>query len=86
MARREDVPVARVSLGKQPWQAVALHGFTAAEMIVPLVEITGALEDLQRLTIEQAEELANGLLLAARVARGEVIPKPLDAFLAKRKA
>jgi hypothetical protein len=86
MARREDVPVAQIVLGKFPGQVVAIHGFTAAEMIVPLVELTGALEDLQRLTIEQAETLANGLLLAARIARGEVLSTPLDEFLAKRKA
>lgn len=84
MARREDVPVARLVLGKTA--AISIHGFTAAEMRVPLVEIAGAVEYLHHLTVEQAEQFAAGLMLAARVARGEVVAeKPLDAFLEKRR-
>jgi hypothetical protein len=84
VARREDVPVVRISLGKQPWQAVSVYAFTAAEMGVPLVEIKGAVDYLEHLKPEQAEKFAEGLLLAARVARGEELPTPLDAFLASR--
>jgi hypothetical protein len=86
MARREDVPVARLVIGKGAGQAVSIHGFTAAEISVPLVELTGDLEGLQHLTVGQAEQLAAGLMLAARVARGEVVPTPFDAFLGKRRA
>lgn len=87
MARsRQDVPVARVQISKRSDMAVSIHGFTAAEMGVPLVEMQGALEYLEHLTIEQAEKLAEGLLLAARVARGEALPTALDAFMAKRGA
>lgn len=86
--RREDVPVASIVLREAMGLklAVRIHGFTAAEMGVPLVEIAGPLEDMQRLTIEQAEKIAAGLLLAARVARGEKLPTALDAFLQRREA
>jgi hypothetical protein len=86
MARREDVPVMRLSLGRSSHQAVSVYAFTAAELGVPLVEIKGAVEYLEHLTTEQAEAFAAGLMLAARVARGEVLPTALDQFLEKRKA
>lgn len=86
MARREDVPLARVVLGPAAGMAVSIYGFTAAEMRVPLVEMTGALEDLNHLTVEQAEQLAAGLQLACRVARGEVVvPSHLDQFLVRSR-
>lgn len=81
MARHEDVLVARVVLGPGAGMAVSVHGFTAAELGVPLVEISGAMESLHYLTIEQAEQLAEGLHLACRVARGERLPTALDQFL-----
>lgn len=84
VARRTDVPVARVVLREGDGEWVSIYGFTAAELRVPLVEMTGALEDLRHLTIEQAEQLAAGLMLAARVARGELLPTALDHFLARR--
>lgn len=85
MARREDVPLARIVLGPQPGQAVSVHAFTAAEMRVPLVELAGALEDLQHLTTAQAEQLGGALLLAARIARGETPPPTLfKQFMEKR--
>lgn len=86
MARRQDVPVCSVTLGPGAGQRVNVYGFTAAEMRVPLVELAGALEHLQHLTVEQAEQFADGLKLAARVARGEVLPTPLDELLARRRA
>lgn len=85
MARREDVPVARLQMGKSPHLAVSVYAFTAAELGVPLVEIGGC-EHLRHLTIEQAEKLAEGLLLASRIARGEVLPTQLDRFLEGRNA
>jgi hypothetical protein len=84
MARREDVPVARIELGRS-CQAIAVHAFTAAELGVPLVEITGAREALQHLTIEQAVAFGNALLLAARIAAGETPPPTLfERFIGKR--
>jgi len=83
---RNRVPVARVVLGQSLGMAVAIYAETAADIGVPLVEVVGALEHLQHLTPEQAEQFAEGLKLAARVARGEVLPTPLDEFLSKRRA
>lgn len=87
MARREDVPIFRLKIGRGEALSVDVHGFTAAEMGVPLVEIAGGREYLQHLTVDQADQFADGLKLAARVARGEVVaPRPLDDFLERRKA
>lgn len=86
MARREDVPVARVSFGRQPWQSLSIYGLPASEMGIPTVEVRGEYESLNLMKPETAERIAAGLMLAARVARGEVLPTPLDAFLEKRKA
>jgi hypothetical protein len=87
MARREYVPVFRLKIGRGEGLFVDVHGFTAAEMSVPLVEIAGARDYLQHLTVDQAEQLADGLKLAARVARGEAVaPSPLNEFLERRKA
>lgn len=83
MARREDVPVMRLSMGLSAWPAVSIFAFTAAEIGVPLVEIRGG-EHLDNLTVEQAERLADGLRLACRVARGEAPPTALDQFLERR--
>jgi predicted P-loop ATPase/GTPase len=85
MPRRTDVPVARVVLGPGPGMAVSIYGFTADEMLVALVEISGAIEDLHHLTVEQADALADGLKLAVRGARGEVLPTALDTFLQKAR-
>jgi len=85
MARREDVPAARVLFGKGPGQALSIHGFPASEMGIPTVECSGDLDGLRFMTPETAEQLADGLRLAARIARGEVLPTPLDQFLEKNK-
>lgn len=86
MARPEDVPVARVSLGQQTWQSISIYGWPASELGIPGVEVRGALEDITMIEPETADRLAAGLMLAARVARGEVLPTALDQFLEKRKA
>ncbi|UGY23222.1 hypothetical protein HU675_0035485 [Bradyrhizobium septentrionale] len=66
-----------------PGQGVSVHGETAIEIGTPLVELRGALEYLQHLTPDQADEFAAGLQLAARKARGEPVPSPLDQLLAR---
>lgn len=87
MTLNDHIAVASLVLGKGPGMVVYIHGHPAAVLGVPLVEIAGpGREHLQHLTIKQAEELAAGLLLAARVARGEVLPTMLDRLLGKRKA
>ena len=85
MARRTDVPAARVVLGQSPGCAVSIFGFANTEYRVPLVELSGTIENMQHLTIQQAEDIAAGLLKAVRLARGETIPTALDAFLQTRK-
>jgi hypothetical protein len=85
MARREDVPVLRLKLGNGAGQVVDVHGFPACVYGIPLVQISGGLEYLEHLTIEQAEQLANGLMIAARMARGiQPPPSALEEFLSKR--
>lgn len=80
------VPVAQVLFGKGLGQAISIYGLVAAELGIPTVGVTGALEDMQAMKPETAEQIAQGLLLAVRQARGEALPTPLDAFLAKRAA
>lgn len=86
MARREDVPIARVPFGRNPWQALMIYGWPASEMGMPSVEVRGDYESMNLMKPEIAEQLAEGLKLAARVARGEVLPTALDQFLAKRQS
>lgn len=83
---RNRVPAARVMFGKSTERSVGIYGSTAAELGIPAVEIAGDLDAMQTISPEKAEELADALRLAARVARGEIVATPLDDFLAKRRA
>ncbi len=84
MARREDVPVAQVSFGRSSRDKLSLYGWPSAEMGVPTVELSMAIEGCGRfMSPETAEQLADALKLAARAARGEVSPTALDGFLAR---
>lgn len=85
--RPERMPVARVNLARDASQiAVTIYGEPAETIGTPLVELAGALEFLRHLTPAQAEELAGGLTLAARQARGEPMPPTaLDGLLESRK-
>lgn len=77
------VPAATVLLGKGPGQCVSIYGLPKAELGVPTVAVSGALEDMQFMMPETAEKIAEGLMLAVRQARGEVLPTPLDDLLAR---
>lgn len=86
MARR-DIPVRHIATGPGGLsRSVGIYGHTADKLGIPVVEIGGDLEGLQLIRPETAEQLAQALLLAARAARGEVLPTVLDEFLAKRQA
>ena len=83
---RNRVPAARVVFGRGLGQSIGIYGTTAAEIGIATVEVAGDLEGMGAMLPETAEKIAAGLMLAARVARGEVLPTPLDDFLSKRKA
>ncbi|EJN14725.1 hypothetical protein PMI42_01698 [Bradyrhizobium sp. YR681] len=83
MALRRDVPVLRLPVGSSSHQIVNVYGFTAEEIGMPLVEIAGLGCQLN-LTIEKAEKLAEGVMVAVRRARGEAAPTPLDEFMKRR--
>lgn len=83
---RGRVPIARVQLGEPSHMAVSIYADTKESLGVPLVELAGAIEYLQHMTPEQAKQLADGLVLAVRAARGEVLPTPLDEFLNRPRA
>jgi hypothetical protein len=85
MALRDDVPIARVELGSGAGMAVSIYAFTTEDMGIPLVEVVDHRDCLQHLKPETAEKLAEGLLLAARVARGEPRPDALATFLDARR-
>ena len=82
---RKDPPAARIALGKNAWDAVNVYGHPeGGELGIAIVEITGDIEGLQHLLPDTAEQLAQGLLLAVRLARGEAVATALDELLAKR--
>lgn len=86
MAFRKDVPVLRLELGSHNiCHALNFYGFTAEEIGMPLVEITGPGVQFN-LTIEQAQKFAEGMAAAIRRARGEVMPTVLDEFMKRRGA
>lgn len=82
--RRQDAPAAIVDFGgdSKLWifGDVATYG-------VPTVELQGVMLDQVRcMRPEDADRFADGLKLAARLARGETVPTPLDEFLSKNTA
>jgi hypothetical protein len=81
MGRRLDVPVAVIRTGRD--HSVLVYG-DAASYGIPTVELTGDLERLRHMRPEDADQFADGLKLAARAARGEALPTPLDDFLKRR--
>jgi len=77
------VPQARVSFRRDGLgQSVVIYGTT--DLGIPAVEVAGDLEGMSCMTPDQADRIADGLKLAARAARGEVLPTPLDEFLKRR--
>lgn len=78
MGRRLDVPAAVIRTGRH--SNVSIYG-DQATYGSQTVELIGDLEQLRCLRPEDAEKLADGLKLAARMARGEAIPTALDQFL-----
>jgi len=81
MGRGLDVPIAVIRTGRD--HSVSVYG-DATSYGIPTVELTGDLERLRCMRPEDADQLADGLRLAARAARGEVLPTPLDEFLKRR--
>lgn len=79
-----SAPVACIRLGRSANMRLEIRGETAEAIGVPLVELTGH-EYLRHLTPDQADEIAIGLAMAARMARGEKLPTALDEFLVKRR-
>jgi hypothetical protein len=80
MGRGLDVPAAVMSTGRN--HNVQIYGDATAYGI-PTVELTGDLEQLRCMLPEDADKLADGLRLAARMARGERIVTALDEFLGR---
>jgi hypothetical protein len=77
--------IASITLGPGG-QTIEVSGFTAEGLRVPLVELRGGpLGRPLNLTVDQADEIAVALQLAARRARGEPVETELDRLLAKRK-
>lgn len=83
MKPRRDVPAAIVDMGGDKkfhvWGDYSTYG-------IPTVEVLGTGFDvpLSCMRPEDADRFADALKLAARLARGEVIPTELDKFMSKR--
>lgn len=72
MKQGENVPAtAQVIFGRGPNQVAHISGFTAAEFGIPTVTVGGCLDGLEHMTPARADEFADGLKAAARLARGE---------------
>jgi hypothetical protein len=65
-SRRDALPVADIRVG--PSQRIKIYGF--ADLSPPLVELWVSGEPVH-LTVAQADAIANGLVTAAKTARGE---------------
>jgi len=83
MARRQDIPAAIVDFGGLS-NKISIYG-DHETFGFPTVEMQGEFSLMKYMRPEDADRLAEGLTRAARMARGEVPPTVLDAFLEKRK-
>lgn len=67
----ENTVTAQIILGRGANQVVQIAGLTEADIGTPTVAVCGYLDGLEHMTPERAEEFAEGLKAAARLARGE---------------